>query len=113
MSRCQGNLTCNNMLMSRYQKAGQSHSIKKANNSFKVVAKLKYLGTTLTDQNCIHKVIKNSLNLGKACYHSVQCRLSSCLLSRNVKVEMCKTIIMVVFCMGVKLGLSHSKKNIH
>jgi hypothetical protein len=40
------------MLMSR-KKAGQKHGIKKANSSFECVAKLKYLGTTLTDQNCM------------------------------------------------------------
>jgi hypothetical protein len=38
------------MLMSR-KKAGQKHSIKIANRSFEGVAKFKYLGTTLTDQN--------------------------------------------------------------
>jgi hypothetical protein len=37
------------MLMSRYKKAGQKHSIVKiANTSFEVVVKFKYLGTTLT-----------------------------------------------------------------
>jgi hypothetical protein len=39
------------MLMSCYQEAEQKHSIKTANRSFEDVAKLKYLGTTLTDQN--------------------------------------------------------------
>jgi hypothetical protein len=47
------------MLMSRYKKAGQKHSIKIGNRSFKGVAKFKYLGTTLTDQNCMHKEIKS------------------------------------------------------
>jgi hypothetical protein len=39
------------MLMSRSQKIGQKHSIKIANRSFEDVAKCRYQGTTLTDQN--------------------------------------------------------------
>jgi hypothetical protein len=71
------------MLMSR-KKAGQKHSIKIVNRSFEGVAKFKYLGTILTDKNCMHKEIKSRLNLGNACYHSIQSLLSSRLLSRNV-----------------------------
>jgi hypothetical protein len=59
------------MLMS-HKKAGQKHSIKIANRSFEGVAKFKYLGTTLTDQNCMQEEIKGRLNLRNACYHSVQ-----------------------------------------
>jgi hypothetical protein len=81
------------MLMS-HKKAGQKHGIKIANRSFKGVAKFKYLGTTLTDQNCMQEEIKSRLNLGNACYHSVQSLLSSRLLSRNVKVKIYKTIIL-------------------
>jgi hypothetical protein len=43
--------------MSR-KKAGTKHGIKVANRSFEVVAKFKYLGTTLTDQNCVQEEIK-------------------------------------------------------
>jgi glycerol-3-phosphate O-acyltransferase len=50
------------MLVSRCQKAGQRQSIKTGNRSFESVAKFKYLGTTLTDQNFIHEEIKSSLN---------------------------------------------------
>jgi hypothetical protein len=75
------------MLVSRCQKAGHGQSIKIGNGSFESVAKFKYLGTTLTDQNCIHAEIKSRLNSGNACYHSVQSLLSSRLLSRNVKVK--------------------------
>jgi hypothetical protein len=75
------------VLVLRCQKAGQRQSIKIGNRSFESVAKFKYLGTTLTDQNCSHEEIKSRLNSGNACYYSVQSLLSSRLLSRNVKVK--------------------------
>jgi hypothetical protein len=59
------------MIMSRSQKVGQKHSINIASRTFENVAKFKYLGTTLTDQNCMHEEIKSRLNSGNACYHSV------------------------------------------
>jgi hypothetical protein len=88
------------MLMSRSQKVGQKRSIKIANRSFEDVAKFKYLGTTLTDQNCRHEEIKSRLNSGKTCYHSVQSLLSSRLLARNLKVKIHKTIILPVVLYG-------------
>jgi hypothetical protein len=75
------------MLVSRCQKAGQRQSIRIGNRSSESVAKFQYLGTTQTDQNCIHEEIKSRLNSGNACYHSVQSLLSCRLLSRNVKVK--------------------------
>jgi hypothetical protein len=87
------------MFMSRHQTAGQINYIRVANKSFEKVAKLKYLGATLTDQNCIHEEIISRLNSGNACYHAVQNPLSSHLLSRNVKIKIYKTIILpVVLC---------------
>jgi hypothetical protein len=57
------------ILMSRKQKKGQNHSIKTANRSSEDVEKFKYLGTTLTDQNCMQEEIKSRLTSGIACYH--------------------------------------------
>jgi hypothetical protein len=86
--------------MSRSQKIGQKHSIRKANRSFEDVAKFKYLGTTLTDQNCMHEAIKSRLNSGNACYHSVQSLLSSRLVPRKLKVIIYKTVILPVVLYG-------------
>jgi hypothetical protein len=79
--------------MSR-KKAGQNDGVKIANRSFEGAAKFKYLGTTLTDQNCLQEEIKSRLNSGNACYYSAQSLLTSCLLSRNVKVKIYKTTIL-------------------
>jgi hypothetical protein len=87
-------------IMSCSQKTGQKHGIKTANRSFEDVAKFKYPGTTLTDQNHMHEEIKSNLNSGKTCYHSVQSLLSSGLLTKNLKVKIHKTVILPVVLYG-------------
>jgi hypothetical protein len=42
----------------------------------------------------MHEQIKRRLNSGNACYHLVQSLLSSCLLSKDIKVKIYKTIIL-------------------
>jgi hypothetical protein len=73
--------------------------------SVTLVAQFKYLGKTVTNQNLIQKEIKKRLNSGNACCHSVQNRLPSRLVSKNVKIGTYKTIICMSFCMGVKFCL--------
>jgi hypothetical protein len=42
------------MIMSRHQNSEQNQNVRTANESFEKVAKFKYLGTTLTNENDIH-----------------------------------------------------------
>jgi hypothetical protein len=85
--------------MSR-KNAGQKHGINIANRSFECVENFKYLRTTVTDRNYMQEDIKSRPNSGNACYHSVQSILSSRLLSKNVKVKIYKTIILLVVLYG-------------
>jgi hypothetical protein len=82
----------NCILLSCHQNAGQN-DIKIAIRALEIVAQLKYLATTVRNQNLIQKEITSRLNLGNACYHSVQSLLSSRLLSKNVKITIYKNEI--------------------
>jgi hypothetical protein len=55
------------MLVLPSQKIEQDHGIKIVNRYYEDVVDLKYLGKTLTDQNCMHEEIKRRLNSGNAC----------------------------------------------
>jgi len=54
------------MTMSQDQNAGRSQNTKIDNSSFERVKQLKYLGTTLVDQNSIQEEIKSRVMTGKA-----------------------------------------------
>jgi hypothetical protein len=71
--------------MSHHPNSGHNQNIRIANESFENVAKFKYLGTMLTNQNDIHDEIKHRLNSGNACYYSVQNLLSSHFISKKPK----------------------------
>jgi hypothetical protein len=46
------------MIMSHHQNSGQNQNIRVANGTSENVAKFKYLGMTLTNQNGIHDEVK-------------------------------------------------------
>jgi hypothetical protein len=64
------------------------------------VAQFKYLGSALTNESLIQEEIKRKLNSGIPCYHSVQNLLSSRLLSKNVKIRIFRSIILLVILDG-------------
>jgi hypothetical protein len=88
------------MIMSRHPSSGQNQNIRTANELFVKVAKFKYFGTTLTNQNDIHDEIKSRLNSGNAWCYSVQNLLSSRLTSKNLKIKIYKTVILPVVLYG-------------
>jgi hypothetical protein len=87
------------MLLSRHQNAGQNHDKKIADRCFESVPQFRYLGT-ITNQNLIQEEMKRRLNSGNACNHSVQNLLSSCLLSKNIKIRIYNTIILPAVLYG-------------
>jgi hypothetical protein len=64
------------------------------------VAKLKCFGTTVTNQNYIHKAIKSRLSSENFCYHSVQNLLPSCLPYKIMKFKIWRTIILPTVLYG-------------
>ena len=65
----------------------------------------KYLGTILTNQKSIQEEIKKRLKSGNASYHSVQNRLSSSLLAKNLKIKIYRTVILPFVLYGCETWL--------
>jgi hypothetical protein len=86
------------MLLSCHKNAGQNLDVRIGNRCFENVARFRYLGMMI-NQNVIQEEINGRLNSGNVCCHSVQNLLSSCLMSKNIQIRICKTIILpVVLC---------------
>jgi ribosomal protein S20 len=90
-------------LISRNRNTQQKSNVKTINRSFEHVIMFKYFGMTVINRDSIHEEVKSTLNLGNACYNSVQNLLAFRLLSRNVKIEMYKTTILPVGVYGYKI----------
>jgi hypothetical protein len=88
--------------MSRMQ--DKHHNIKMANKFFEDLAKFKYFGKTVTLQDCIHEEMENRRHSEK--FPTIQFTRSICYL----EIKTHKTIILLVFCIGLKLRLSHKRK---
>ncbi|KAJ4444200.1 hypothetical protein ANN_05990 [Periplaneta americana] len=73
-------------IMSRDQYIVRNGNIKIGDLSFEDVKKFKYLGATVTNINDTREEIKRRINMGNACYYSVEKFLSSSLLSKNLRV---------------------------
>jgi hypothetical protein len=81
------------MIMFHHLNSGQNQKMRRANELLKNMAKFKYLGMTLTNKNDIHDELMSRLNLGNACYYSIQ-NLPSSPHIKKPKVH--KTVILPV-----------------
>ena len=78
------------------QHAGQYHNIKIGNNSSERLEKLKYLETTLMNQNSIYDETKSRWKSGSACHNLLQNLSSSSFLSKGIKIQVYRTLILRV-----------------
>jgi hypothetical protein len=87
--------------MSRVQNAGRSHNIKVVNKSFEMAKQLRYLGTNLTNQNCVSLKINHQRVSRCTLQNSVQ-NLTLILLFKviNIKIHVYRTIILPVVLYG-------------
>jgi hypothetical protein len=88
------------MIMSHHPNSGQNQNIRIANELFEKVAKFKYLGMMIINQNDSHDEIKSRLNLGNACYYSVQNLFFITSHIKNLKIKIYKAVILPVVLFG-------------
>jgi len=94
------------IFMIRNQNAERNHSLMTGNKSLENMEKFKYLGTKELNENYTREETKSRLNLGNACYRSVQNLLPPSLVSKILKITKLNChfhiILLVVLC-GVEL----------
>ena len=78
----------------------QNQNIVIGNLSFENVEKFRYLGVTVTNTNDIREKVKHRINMGNVCYYSLNKISSSRLLSKKLKVNTHKTIVLPVVLTG-------------
>ncbi|KAJ4442624.1 hypothetical protein ANN_04213 [Periplaneta americana] len=88
------------MIMSRDQNIVRNGNIKIGDLSFEGVEKFIYFGATVTNINDTREEIKRRINMGNACYYSVEKLLPSSLLSKNLKVRIYNVVILPVVLYG-------------
>jgi hypothetical protein len=81
-------------LLACHQCASQNCVVEVSNRLSENVSQFQYLGIRVTNENFIQEQIKGILNSGNICYHSFKNLLSSCLLSKNAKIRIYRTIIL-------------------
>ena len=60
------------MITSRHENVIQNQNIVIGNLSFENVEKFRYLGVTVTNTNDMREEIKRRINMGNACYYSLE-----------------------------------------
>ncbi|KAJ4436878.1 hypothetical protein ANN_17010 [Periplaneta americana] len=85
------------MIMSRDQNIVRNGNIQIGNLCFEQMEKFKYLRATVTNINDTREEIKRRINMGNACYYSVEL-LSSNLLSKNLKLRIYKKLRYITGC---------------
>ena len=75
------------MITSRHKNVIQNQNIAIGNLSYENVETFRYLGVTVTNTKDIREEIKRRINMGNACYYSLQKILSPWLLSKKLKIS--------------------------
>jgi len=101
------------MVTDRIQNIHNSGNLVIRDKMFERVSNFKYLGSILNQTNEIREELKKRINLGNACFYSVNKLLGSRVLSKRLKIRVYKTIILPVVLYGSEawsLTLQDEKK---